>query len=120
MKFRCDCRGGFLEIIYDKSTKNFPYPSISVLIYSIYSPKTGRKYKKPKLLADIVLMNNAFPEEINKFLDFVKGIPTPILDKDFIRCSYCNRIQPKDMITKNGCLSCDVNYRRELCKIKEI
>ena len=75
MKFRCDCRGQILEVVYDKPTKKFPFPSLSVLIYDVYSPKTGKKYKKPKLLGDVVLMNNAYPHELTKFLGFMQDKP---------------------------------------------
>ncbi|KKL77947.1 hypothetical protein LCGC14_2029800 [marine sediment metagenome] len=70
MKFRCDCSGYILEINY---TKDMFFDDVSFAIYDIYSPK-GRKYKKPKLVSDVVIMNNAYPKELEKLLKYFKKI----------------------------------------------
>ncbi len=69
MKFRCDCETHILEITYTKPSKKFPFADLWFGIYDIYSPK-GRKYKKPKLIADAWIMNNYYPKELTKLLDW--------------------------------------------------
>ncbi len=73
MKFKCDCGGHILQITYDKPVKKFPLPSIAVEIFDIYSPK-GRKYKHPKSRADVIILDNRYPKEFKKLMDFLKGI----------------------------------------------
>ena len=68
MKFKCDCCTHILEVA-DYSVKGFP--ALSLAMYDIYSPK-GRKYKKPKLSADVVIMNNHYPKEYTKLVNFIK------------------------------------------------
>jgi len=68
MKFKCDCCTHILEV------SDFSYRTIkglSLCIYDIYSPK-GRKYKKPKLIGDVVIMNNHYPKEYTKLVKFIK------------------------------------------------
>ncbi len=73
-KFRCDCRTHILEIKYTKPTKKNPFADLWIGIYDIYSPKTGRKYKRPKLMSDVVIMNNAFPKELTKLFDWLNRL----------------------------------------------
>jgi len=67
-KLRCDCQTHILEVT-DFSYKIFK--GLSFCIYDIYSPK-GRKYKKPKLIADVAIMNNKYPKEYTKLITFIK------------------------------------------------
>jgi len=62
--FKCACGTHLVEISYEnvtewthmktkkKSKKNIP--DLWIGIYDIYNPKTGRKYRKPKLIADTI------------------------------------------------------------------
>jgi hypothetical protein len=69
MKFRCDCMLHILEIKYTKPTKKDTFGDLWFGIYDIYSPK-GRKYKKPKLRADAIIINNYYPKELTKLLNW--------------------------------------------------
>lgn len=69
MKFKCDCCTHLLEIT-DFSVGKFK--ALSIAIFDIYSSKSGRKYKKPKSLADVVIMNNHYPKEYDKLVKFIK------------------------------------------------
>lgn len=68
MKFKCDCQTHILEITYTKLSKKYPFVDLSLAIYDIYNPNSGRKYKKPKLVADVIIMNNHYPKELTKLL----------------------------------------------------
>ena len=74
MKFRCDCETHLLKV-EDFSVSGYKLKDIvkglSFQIYDIYSPK-GRKYKKPKLIADVAIMNNSYPKEYDKLIKFIK------------------------------------------------
>lgn len=74
MKFRCDCQTHLLELMYTKPTKKYPFADLGLAIYDIYNPDTGRKYKKPKLIADVVIMDNHYPKELTKLISFIKRI----------------------------------------------
>ena len=65
--FKCDCSTHLIKLDYTPA-------DLWIGIYDIYSSKTGRKYKNPKLIADVVLMDNHYPKELTKFLKFIKGI----------------------------------------------
>ncbi len=71
MKFKCDCQTHIIEFKYTKKTKKFPFSDLWIGIYDIYSPK-GRKYKKPKLQADALLMDNYYPKEFTKCFKYLK------------------------------------------------
>lgn len=68
VKFRCDCGMHILEISFTKPNKKYSFIDMWFGIYDIYSPKTGKKYKKPKLIADTIIMNNKYPKELTKLL----------------------------------------------------
>jgi len=72
MLFKCDCLTHLLKI-EDFSTinKKVRIKGLSFQIYDIYSKK-GRKYKKPKLTADVVIINNHYKNEYNKLVNFIK------------------------------------------------
>lgn len=86
--FKCDCRTHLIEIGYEsrtkfthfktKKTKIFNIPELWIGIYDIYNPKTGRKYKKPKLIADV-----NFNQDKN--IDFIMHFFESILMKYWIR-----------------------------------
>jgi len=71
INLRCDCEGQLLEICYDP--KDDIPASVSFVIYEKWSPK-GRKYKKPHSVSDVVIMNNKYPNELDKLLKFFKEI----------------------------------------------
>jgi len=68
MKFKCDCCTHVIKI-EDFSGKT--WKGLSFQIYDIYS-QSGRKYKKPKLISDVVIMNNHYPKEYDKVIEFIK------------------------------------------------
>ena len=68
MKFKCDCCTHILKV-EDFSVKK--WKGLSFQIYDIYSPK-GRKYRKPKLTADVAIMNNHYPKEYDKLVKFIE------------------------------------------------
>lgn len=70
MKFRCDCLTHILKI-EDFSFSKMKYKGLSFQLYDIYSPK-GRKYKTPKLIADVVILNNYYKKEYTKLINFIK------------------------------------------------
>ena len=77
--FKCDCGTHLVEISYEtktkwthmktKKTKIFNLPDIWIGIYDIYNPKTGREYKKPKLVADVVFNKGKSMDFVMKFLE---------------------------------------------------
>lgn len=67
MQFKCDCTGHILKI-EDMRLKDCP--ALSFQIYDIYSAK-GRKLKKPRLLGDVVIMNNKYPKEYDNLVKFI-------------------------------------------------
>jgi C-terminal processing protease CtpA/Prc len=57
---------------FDKRFKRLPaMKGLAFEIFEIYTP-SGRKYKKPKLTADVVILNNKYPKEYNKLVKFIK------------------------------------------------
>ena len=65
-KFKCDCEGHLLEV------SDFSYKGVkglSLCIYNIYGKY--RKYKNPKLIADVAIMNNHYPKEYSKLIQFI-------------------------------------------------
>jgi hypothetical protein len=77
MIFKCDCETHILKI------EDFSFDKISGLsfqIYDIYS-ESGRKYKKPKLIADATIMNNNYPKEYDKLMKFIANYHRKQLEK---------------------------------------
>jgi len=70
MKFRCDCLTHILKIedFSDRDLKG-----LSIQIYDVHSPK-DRKYKKPKLIADVAIMDNHYPKEYTKLIKFMEKL----------------------------------------------
>jgi hypothetical protein len=77
MIFRCDCTGHILKI-EDMNLKD--YPALSFQIYDIYSDK-GRKLKTPRLIGDVVIMNNNYPKEYDKLMKFIEDYHRKQLEK---------------------------------------
>ena len=77
--FKCDCNTHLIEISYEiktkwthfktKKTKILNFPELWIGIYDVYNPNTGRKYKKPKLIADVVFNGGKSIDLIMKFLE---------------------------------------------------
>ena len=55
LSLKCSCHSHKIEIEHDKKFQIY-----QTFIYNIYSPETGRKYKKPKLLGDVILTEEQF------------------------------------------------------------
>lgn len=83
--FKCICKGHLLEIHYNntiewthiKTKKKYKenIPDLWIGIYDIYNPNTGRKYRKPKLIADFELMGSeAFAKEMDFGMKFLEDI----------------------------------------------
>ena len=71
-KFKCSCRTHLLEINYETKDK---IPEIWIGIYDIYSPKTGRKYKKPRLIADTWFLGcQPYVKDMDFLMDFLENI----------------------------------------------
>ena len=74
-KFRCDCATHLIEVQYDENKiDKKAFPDLGIEIYDIHNPDSGRKYKKPRPVGDVVLMNNHYPRELDKFLKFMEEI----------------------------------------------
>lgn len=73
MNFRCDCGVHILKV-EDEDFEGVK--GLSFSIYDIYSEK-GIKYKKPKLISDVIIMNNAKPKEYDRLVDFIKKHSIP-------------------------------------------
>ena len=76
--FKCDCNTHLVEISYESVTEwahvktkkkhKDNIPEFAIAIYDIYNPDTGRKYRKPKLTADVVFMAC---KQDSKNMDFI-------------------------------------------------
>ena len=66
--FRCNCGCAKIEVDFYSNHKEPILNSISICIFEYLSDKTGKPLKNPKLLADIVLMD----DDVSKFGEFVK------------------------------------------------
>jgi hypothetical protein len=75
--FNCACTGHILEIDYEY-INDMEGGEVGIAIYDIYSEKTGRKLKKPKLIADVMLVdypcNSIKWKELKKFLKFIDKV----------------------------------------------
>lgn len=77
--FMCDCGTHLVEISYEtrtkwthlktKKTKIFNLPEIWIGIYDVYNPDSGRKYRKPKLIADVIFNKGKSVDFVMKFLE---------------------------------------------------
>ena len=72
--FKCDCGTHIVQIGYTGAVKDFDWEEIFIGIYSVYNDKGDRRLKNPKLLADVVLFNNASPKELDDFFNFMERI----------------------------------------------
>lgn len=72
--FKCDCGTHLIQFEYTKPEKDFDYEDFSVCIYDVYNPETGRSYKNPRLIGDIVLLNNKYPRELDGFFNFMQMV----------------------------------------------
>lgn len=70
--FKCDCSTHLVSIGYEQC--DWYGDDLTIVIYDVYNPKTGKAYKNPKLVSDVVLFNNASPKELDKFLHFMQKI----------------------------------------------
>ena len=72
--FRCDCGAHLIQFEYEGATKEFDCEDFSAIIYDVYNPETGRKYRKPKAIGDVCLLNNRYGEELDSFFGFMEKI----------------------------------------------
>ena len=72
--FKCDCGTHLVQIDYSKADTDLDLEDLSIVIYDVYNPDTGRKYKNPKLIGDTVLANNKYPEELDNFFNFITKV----------------------------------------------
>ena len=88
MKFRCDCGDHLLELKLECGK----FPILAVAIYRIHSLNTGRKLKKPKLEADVVIMDNASPHELLNIMKYLHKTSRKYLERvgeaDYMRKKY--------------------------------
>lgn len=78
--FKCDCKSHLLEIEYNNVTEwthvktkkkhKEETPELFIAIYEIYNPDTGRKYKKPKLVGDVIF----YDKELDFLIHFLDKI----------------------------------------------
>ena len=73
IRLQCDCAGQVLDIDYYNKDG---IETLGFCISELYSKK-GRKLKKPKPKADVVIMNNLKPKELTRLVEFIKSLPTP-------------------------------------------
>lgn len=72
--FRCDCGTHIVEVGYTKPDSDLDLDDFYIIIYDVYNPDTGRKYKNPKVIGDVVLFNNRYPKELDDFFDFMTKV----------------------------------------------
>jgi len=75
--FKCSCKDHIIEISYEvkKWDNGEKVPELWIGIYEIHSPKTGRKYKKPKLLEDVLfLLTEPYAKEMESVMEFLEDI----------------------------------------------
>ena len=72
--FKCDCGTHLVSIEYLIPDKVFDWDDLAIAIYDVYNPETGRKYKVPKLVSDVVILNNNSPKELTKLIKFLQKI----------------------------------------------
>jgi len=71
-ELKCGCPEHKIEFDYWTSKDNKEFRGMNILIYQLYdnSSKCHRKLKHPKLLGDVVLLD----DEIAKFIKFAKKV----------------------------------------------
>jgi hypothetical protein len=89
MIFRCDCTGHILKI-EDMRLKDCS--ALSFQIYDLYSEK-GRKLKKPRLLGDVVIMNNKYPKEYDKLVKFITAHASKLIKERPIKPERMDTIE---------------------------
>lgn len=77
--FKCDCKTHLIEIEYNNVTEwthvktkkkhKEEIPELAIAIYKLYGGKNSRKLKKPKLIGDVVIMNEKELDYLIHFLD---------------------------------------------------
>lgn len=84
-KFECSCGGHLIKIEYN-NTIEFTHiktkkkhkeniPELWIGIYDIYNSKTGRKYKKPKLVEDVEFLgSDNYAKEMDNIMKFLEDI----------------------------------------------
>lgn len=84
--FKCICKDHLLKIEYSdtiewintktKKKHRENVPELWIGIYEIHSPKTGRKYKKPKLISDFEVMGKPgdWGKEMDILMQFLDNI----------------------------------------------
>lgn len=72
--FRCDCGGHLVEFSYEDED----FSSLSICIYNKYNKKANKKLKEPKLMADVVILNNNYENELTELLKFLHSLPKEI------------------------------------------
>lgn len=72
--FKCDCGTHLVSIGYNSHDKKWDWDDLTIAIYDVCNPKTGKTYKHSKLVSDVVLFNNASPKELDKFLHFMQKV----------------------------------------------
>ena len=69
--FKCDCGTHLVSISYQIPDKTFDWDDLSIAIYDVYNDK-GRKYKTPKLMADVAILDMHSPKELTKLMKFLQ------------------------------------------------
>jgi len=79
--FLCSCQTHLIEVEYSTWSK-FKIPDLWIGIYDIYSPKTGRKYKKPKLISDVQFLGSRqYAKELDLFIHFLEDVSLKYLTR---------------------------------------
>ena len=94
--FKCDCGTHLVSIGYEQCDKTFDWDDVTIAIYDVHNPKTGRTYKYLKLIADVVLLNNAEPKELDNILHFIQKIINK--RRVSIRNKKSRRIEPSLLV----------------------
>jgi hypothetical protein len=71
---KCDCGGHILHLEYYPASKSCDFEEFAIGLYDVYNDKGNRKLINPKLLSDVVLLNNASPKELDKFFDYMEKV----------------------------------------------
>jgi len=116
--FRCDCQCHIVEISYEKATKYFDWEDIAIAIYDVYNPDTGRKYKRPKLIADIILFDNHYSTELEDFFNFILKIIKNRKKAKVHKGTY-NKPSGMDKVMNNAIKELTKMHKEEAKKYKE-
>ena len=107
--FKCDCGTHIIKFEYTGVEKDFDFEDFAISIFDVYNPDTGRRYKNPRLLGDVVLFNNKYPKELDKFFEFMelvirsrkkpeKEFPNHLYEKDEAIEKSIKRVQELDKL----------------------